>query len=73
MTGGPILFEPPCEAVHCPLHTKQPAVPPSHRRSATTRGARSAVERGAPPPRLPRLSKLAVSNERARKLQASGR
>ena len=66
----PILYEPVCMAINCPLHPKQPAEPPARRRSPTTRGARSAVERGAP---SPRRSKLEAANERARKLQASGR
>ena len=68
--GEPILYEPNCLAINCPLHTKQPAEPPAFRRSPTIRGARSAPERGAP---SLRRSTLEVANERARKLQASGR
>ena len=64
MTGDPILFEPPCEAVQCPLHPKQPRVLPA-RRSPTIRGAGSGVEIGAP---SPRRSKLEVANERNQKL-----
>ena len=66
MSGEPLLWEPPCAAQNCPLHPKTVAATPPRRRSPA-RSAGSAVETGAP---VPRLSKLAVSNERNRKLLA---
>ncbi len=66
--GEPVLLQPKCAAINCPLHTKQPAEPPARRRSPTIRGAGSGVEIGAP---SPRRSKLEVANERNRKLLAN--
>ena len=64
--GVPILYEPKCAAINCPLHPKE-AAPPSRRR-APTRNAGSSPARDL---LSPRRSKLEVANERNRKLLAS--
>ena len=58
--GVPILYEPKCLAINCPLHKE--AAPPGRRRSPT-RSAGPSLATGAP-----RRSKLEVANERARTL-----
>ena len=63
LPGDPVLWEPPCMAINCPVHPKQPASP--GRRRSPTSGAGPPAERRLP---VPRRSKLEVSNERNRKL-----
>ena len=60
-TGEPVLFEPPCAAVNCPIHRNEaPGRQPQRR--GLTRKAFSPRER---------RSKLEVANERNRKLLAA--
>jgi hypothetical protein len=60
-TGDPVLWDPPCAAIQCPLHPKE--APP--RRRSSTRSAVASRETAVP---IPRRSKLEVANDRNRKL-----
>jgi hypothetical protein len=63
----PVLWEPPCAAIKCPIH---PTTTAPRRRGSVARGV--VAPRGTAIP-VPRRSKLEVANERARKLLAAAK
>ena len=67
MTGDAILFEPPCEAVQCPVHPKEARMPASNKGAVSLHG-RGGLHPGLRPSQSPRRSKLEVANERNQKL-----
>ena len=70
MTGEPILLQPKCAAINCPVHPKEARMPASNK-GAVSRHGRGGLHPGRRPSRSPRRSKLEVANERNQKLLAS--
>ena len=67
MLRAPILYEPDCLAIGCPIHPKEARMPATNKGAVSLHG-RGGLHPGRRPSQIPRRSKLEVANERNRKL-----
>ena len=65
--GDPVVWEPPCMVVNCPIHPQEARLPARNKGAVSLHG-RGGLHPGRRPSQIPRRSKLEVANERNRKL-----